>query len=497
MWTSATGIVDTNDEAIDNGGSSNDLIIDDGFPALSTFRLPTTIEEPPLSKKDIATTKTSDTVSADDEKAGAKESALIPRYSFASFPSMFKNSNGNSNSEAIKMLVEDCGLAFTARSKEESDAYSSGSTFFVPSVMKPRCKLEALALDIFHTHTSHLTPGKHYNPAQSGAEWWTLLLESNHQDYDDESDDDDDDDGSEQEEDEVGMHFDADYGLEEQMEGYMIHPRLATVTYFSNVGVPTLVLDQKSPPPTDMKRDTLNGNIQKGWLSYPQFGKHIAFDGRLLHGAPGTFFPPFNSIPPTSSTEDENSEAETKRRKLEDGNSVAVANSITSNTITGKSEEKRVTFMVNIWLNHCPIDAEIMEDELCVKMKTPFDTKMSAVVKENENNKIEVSKKRGNLKRGDDEEDILSSLEWKRESKVGDELETKELMTSPDESLCAGEEVHVMCNHEVTMTFRSPKETLHKVAKQVAELESKSAAIIFKENALSLKVGKEVVDEEE
>jgi hypothetical protein len=29
------------------------------------------------------------------------------------------------------------------------------------------------------------------------------------------------------------------------------------------------------------------GVIPGGWLSHPEKGKHICFDGKLLHGAPG------------------------------------------------------------------------------------------------------------------------------------------------------------------------------------------------------------------
>lgn len=37
-----------------------------------------------------------------------------------------------------------------------------------------------------------------------------------------------------EEEDQVGWHYDADYGLEDQAPGLLLHPRVATVTYLSN-----------------------------------------------------------------------------------------------------------------------------------------------------------------------------------------------------------------------------------------------------------------------
>ena len=37
--------------------------------------------------------------------------------------------------------------------------------------------LEKLARTVFEKHTAHLTAGTDYNPATSGAEWWTLVLD--------------------------------------------------------------------------------------------------------------------------------------------------------------------------------------------------------------------------------------------------------------------------------------------------------------------------------
>lgn len=74
------------------------------------------------------------------------------------------------------------------------------------------------------------------------------------------------------------------YRLEEQIPNYHVHPRVATVTYLSDTGVPTLILSKCSPPPTDPEKKSLGGSINKAWLSHPSSGKHIAFDGRYLHG---------------------------------------------------------------------------------------------------------------------------------------------------------------------------------------------------------------------
>ena len=138
----------------------------------------------------------------------------------------------------------------------------------------------------------------------------------------------------------------------------MLHPRVATVTYLSNIGVPTLVLDKRSPPPKDIEKKSLGGSIEVGWLSHPMVGKHIAFDGRLLHGAPGTFFPTATK----KRLDCEDHEPATKKRKVEVKSTISCENDVHSST-------QRITFMVNIWLNHCPIDAELIDDNLCSKMK--------------------------------------------------------------------------------------------------------------------------------
>ena len=79
--------------------------------------------------------------------------------------------------------------------------------------------------------------------------------------------------------------------IKEQLPNYMLHPRVATITYLSDTGVPTLVMDKCSPPPSDPEKKSLDGSIHKAWLSHPRFGKHVAFDGRFLHGGPGRYFP--------------------------------------------------------------------------------------------------------------------------------------------------------------------------------------------------------------
>jgi hypothetical protein len=344
--------------------NSNDFVIRDGFPAL---RLP----------------GSSDWNVEDEEP--------IPNHSFRVEPSLLSFSKPTSDSKPIgddesssveatttntspwESIWEDAMTVFTARTRDDSAAYSAGTTYFCPAQMKPRCALEELVLSIYNMHTKHLEPGV-IIPEQSGAEWWTLVMDQTCQDVQNKGNNNEDDDDDEEDDDEVGMHFDADYGLEDQAPNLMLHPRLATVTYLTSVGAPTLILDQRSPPPADVEKKTLQGSIRKGWLSHPRQGKHISFDGRLLHGAPSTFFPPVkkNSKDNTNSENgwgwsEDDDERPAKKVKLS-------AESVQNETLP---QQKRITFLVNIWINHCPLDAEPLEDEIVEQLGAKGEISMS------------------------------------------------------------------------------------------------------------------------
>ena len=163
---------------------------------------------------------------------------------------------------ATDALLNNCGAwaQRVAVSKQvgRNKSYSRGSTYWIASNMQPQIGPEKIAQDIFKHHTKHC---QNMNPAQSGAEWWTLSL-----DHDSE----------------VGWHWDKDYGIEASME-LNVYPQVGTVTYFTNEGVPTVVADLAAAPLVD---DTeLPDKASKLWVSYPTRGRHFAFDGRFLHAA--------------------------------------------------------------------------------------------------------------------------------------------------------------------------------------------------------------------
>ncbi|GAB5036839.1 Hypothetical protein NocV09_05100080 [Nannochloropsis oceanica] len=196
-------------------------------------------------------------LTVDDEGRLAFNGGYV-NYSLRSFPCAFPSlASSSSPSPLLSTLLHDCHLASTARAQARAGGeYSEGETFFITAVTTPTAQLEAIALSIFKFHSQHAV----FDGARSGAEWWVQVLD---------------------EDDDIGMHFDKDYSLEAHLLN--IHPHLATVTYLSPFGGPTLIL----PLPCPLRHgEDLSCILPWAGLSLPDVGKHTVFDGRLLHAAP-------------------------------------------------------------------------------------------------------------------------------------------------------------------------------------------------------------------
>lgn len=128
--------------------------------------------------------------------------------------------------------------------------------------------------------------------------------------------------------------------------GVYVHPFISTVTYLSGVGAPTVVIgarvtsegelsdvnidEDATPSDADDQETEREFDV---FTSYPVVGKHIAFNGRLLHGCPSSCALP--DCPATKST-----------GKLQN-----------KATTTG-NRGQRVSLLVNVWLNHKPLGVE-------------------------------------------------------------------------------------------------------------------------------------------
>ena len=167
-------------------------------------------------------------------------------------------------------------------------------SFWLAADEPPASPLEALARKIFdlHVHRSRI------DPATSGAEFWANVSESEaiHRARDPHGD--------------VAMHFDKDERLY-SAHCLFVHPLVSTVTYITDVGAPTIVAPAvRVTTEGDEYRPALDSVDVT--LVAPRVGRHLAFDGRWLHGAPAALCP--SSLPYV-----------------------------------------RVTFLVNIWVNHKPV----------------------------------------------------------------------------------------------------------------------------------------------
>ena len=476
---------------------SNSLVIRDGFPAL------------------LLVPKASDakgTESQQEKKWNVDETdenMSLPRHTVWSHDDALLY-----NQEMMDALLKDCKKVFTARTRDDEAAYSAGTTYFLPAKMKPRCALEGLVQQIFQQHVALLDDPGMYKPAESGAEWWTLVM------GDDETDKNNDtkqktekiasengEEGEEEdEEDEVGWHFDADYGLEDQAPGLLLHPRVATVTYLSNEGAPTVILDCKTPHQGNIQ--ALDGEkISQAWVSYPRVGKHLAFDGRLLHGAPAAVFPSLQALsaPIAKSTDNKGDEPPTKRAKTDP------AETATPGSLACKNNNKqRVTLLVNVWLNHCPLDAELLDDDIVEQMESPWTlsatkAKTSTLVPKEINNKDvktteDTTTAAAAAAAGADAVDKQPLFRWNTNIRMADppKLQTAKIVLPPPPAAVDKKEDEeedfeddiVICNHRVSVHYGATLKDYHLVAHSLLQGQNSTGGDKNKDNNTAVSSGK-------
>eukprot|EP00747_Dinoflagellata_sp_TGD_P207591 gnl/TRDRNA2_/TRDRNA2_81142_c0_seq1.p1 gnl/TRDRNA2_/TRDRNA2_81142_c0~~gnl/TRDRNA2_/TRDRNA2_81142_c0_seq1.p1 ORF type:complete len:453 (-),score=64.97 gnl/TRDRNA2_/TRDRNA2_81142_c0_seq1:16-1293(-) len=208
------------------------------------------------------------------------------------------------SAEARTELLKACHLVFAL----------DGSSW-MPCTASPRCLPERLAAAVFAHHTAGLSACSDFDPARSGAEWWAQVRQQGHR------------------EEAVQFHWDTDESAVEQRR-INVHPHLSTVTYLTDCGAPTLILDRRNPRSVESGSvaAACYGPIRRGLLSYPRIGKHIVFDGQLLHG----------TVPLGAPADSDEQKAE---RAVE-----------------------RVTFLVNVWLNHRPSHCRPVPDSLAARL---------------------------------------------------------------------------------------------------------------------------------
>eukprot|EP00986_Skeletonema_menzelii_P010773 scaffold5381_cov150-Skeletonema_menzelii.AAC.3 len=224
-------------------------------------------------------------------------------------------------------------------------------TFWVSAnsdIQQPRCFLEKMALEVFH---KHVPSGFYYDPNTSGAEWWVQIRPSPpagrysmHA-----SADANDDDEAGVTKAGISFHWDKDEDFRLLTGGSLyIHPHISTVTYLTDLGAPTIVLSKRVDPMsgayvTDTDDDGSVSNID-GLVSFPKQGKHLSFDGRYLHAAPSDLL------------RDGLFEEQCKFDKPDgmDKKEIKVL----------ERRHRRVSFLVNIWLNYHPYNVHIFPETM-------------------------------------------------------------------------------------------------------------------------------------
>lgn len=187
-----------------------------------------------------------------------------------------------------------------------------GQTFWVEAdeagAAPPRCALEQFALDVlrFHTRTGAGRPAG--GAPVAGAEWWVQVRYS---------------DGTPS----IGLHWDEDEDFK-GARGEHLPPWLATVTYLGDLGAPTIVLPVGADAHGRAVLPRAGGAPRTfgAFLSHPVAGKHLAFDGRLLHGALHDLAPPCEEA------------------------------------------YVRVSLLVNVWIGHQPLDARRLPADVAASL---------------------------------------------------------------------------------------------------------------------------------
>ena len=175
---------------------------------------------------------------------------------------------------------------------------------------RTRCTLESLALKVMRHHAPSdgcLGPGCHVR----GVEWWVQARSST---------------GTR--EPSMVLHFDSD----EELKGATgVHktPWLATITYLGSRGAPTVVLPIVGDSEGHAELLPETSRASGMFVSYPIAGKHVAFDGSLLHGVLSQMSPQAEADP---------------------------------------EPFMRCTVLVNIWCNHRPLAAKRLPADIAAQL---------------------------------------------------------------------------------------------------------------------------------
>lgn len=152
--------------------------------------------------------------------------------------------------EKLPRLFQDAKALWDLHGGEKGSA----QTFWLGHKMKPRCLLEATALQIAEFHME--------GAAFRGVEFWTRWH------------------GSDEKVDKQLNEFHTDNDVVAfHSKGLWTHPAIATATYLTSVGAPLVICQIDNSGGDSVSCSGLS-------VCFPVAGRHVAFEGSLLHGVP-------------------------------------------------------------------------------------------------------------------------------------------------------------------------------------------------------------------
>jgi predicted metalloenzyme YecM len=201
------------------------------------------------------------------------------------------------------------------------------------------CELELLARKIYRHHKSYYSLS---SGVEGGAEWWVQVKHPTTTTNSSSSS------SSSSSKSIVDLHYDKDEVLAE-IFGLGSFPTLSTVTYLTDTidNVPTIIFPHTY-------HDDEERTIGSMALSIPKMGKHVVFDGQLLHGAPyhSSLLRPHTTTTTTDTGNNIGSEGGGMNNNNNDDN-----NNLSSSSL-------RVTFLVNIWTCRKPSNVHVLPNSI-------------------------------------------------------------------------------------------------------------------------------------
>jgi hypothetical protein len=136
-----------------------------------------------------------------------------------------------------------------------------------------------------------------------------------------------------------------------------------SVTYLSDCGAPTIIVDKPGTDTSDVDFcDYLENSLYI--ISKPKLNKHVYFKGDLLHAAS-------TDIITEEEVEEDDSDSESESEsESESQNHSRSENSSSNIQLDNESHPLRITFLVNIWLDHKPVNSIPANDSLISKLNS-------------------------------------------------------------------------------------------------------------------------------